>query len=645
MPRWFVTGAGGQLATAFSRVLEGEVFLSHERALDIRDAEAVRTAVHAFAPDVVLHCAAYTDVDGAEADPETAEAVNVLGTRNVVQAVRGTHTAVVYFSTDYVFDGRKTAPYVETDRTRPLNVYGRTKLAGERDVLELGARHRLPDRVAVQRDRPQLREDDPRRGARTRRDGRAAAGRGRPGRLAHLRRPPRRGRRRGAAARHQPGPLPPRRQRLLLVVRAGRRGRGPRRPRRGGRADHHPSKRAGRRAGRPSRRSTPSAPSLASPTGRTAWPRPSTISSRSDRKTRRRHNVRLVVTGGAGFIGSNFVRYMLSRHDDVEIVNLDKLTYAGNLENLRDVEDDPRYSFVRGDICDAAVVGEALRGADAVVNFAAETHVDRSISGPAGLHPHRRPRHAHAPRGRARASRSPRYLQISTDEVYGEHRGRRVHRGVGPRPVQPVLGQQGGRRPARARLPPHLRHARRSSRAAPTTTAPGSTRRRSSRCSSPTRSTTSSCRSTATASTCATGSTWTTTAPASTWSCARGSPGRSTTSAAATRCRTSPSRTGSCELLGKSTELIRFVTDRPGHDRRYAIDCSKLRALGWRPEVPFEAGLARTVAWYRGQPRVVAADQVGRVARLLRAPVRRDRLTVRAGQRRLCTCVPRGVRA
>ena len=135
MPRWFVTGAGGQLATAFAGVLEGDVFLSREEALDIRDADAVRTAVHTYGPDVLLHCAAYTDVDGAEADPATAEAVNVLGTRNVVQAVRGTHTAVVYFSTDYVFDGAKGSPYVETDEPAPLNVYGRTKLEGEREVL------------------------------------------------------------------------------------------------------------------------------------------------------------------------------------------------------------------------------------------------------------------------------------------------------------------------------------------------------------------------------------------------------------------------------------------------------------------------------------------------------------------------------
>jgi dTDP-4-dehydrorhamnose reductase len=135
MPRWFVTGSGGQLAGAFARILEGDVFLSREEALDIRDAEAVRTAVHAFAPDCVVHCAAYTNVDGAEADEDTAAAVNVLGTRNVVQAVRGTHTTVVYFSTDYVFDGTKGAPYVESDLPAPLNAYGRTKLAGEQEVL------------------------------------------------------------------------------------------------------------------------------------------------------------------------------------------------------------------------------------------------------------------------------------------------------------------------------------------------------------------------------------------------------------------------------------------------------------------------------------------------------------------------------
>jgi dTDP-4-dehydrorhamnose reductase len=136
MLRWFITGAGGQLATAFTATLQGDVFLSSEAALDIRDADAVRVAVRGFEPDVILHTAAYTDVDGAEANAALAEAVNVQGTRNVVNAARGTHIAVVYFSSDYVFDGAKGAPYVESDAPAPLSVYGRTKLLGERVVLD-----------------------------------------------------------------------------------------------------------------------------------------------------------------------------------------------------------------------------------------------------------------------------------------------------------------------------------------------------------------------------------------------------------------------------------------------------------------------------------------------------------------------------
>jgi dTDP-4-dehydrorhamnose reductase len=136
MQRWFVTGAGGQLATAFARILEGDVFLSRGAAVDIRDADAVRAAIRGYKPDAILHTAAYTDVDGAEANAELAEAVNVQGTRNILNAVRGTHTTVVYFSSDYVFDGCKGAPYVESDAPHPLGVYGRTKLQGEEAVLQ-----------------------------------------------------------------------------------------------------------------------------------------------------------------------------------------------------------------------------------------------------------------------------------------------------------------------------------------------------------------------------------------------------------------------------------------------------------------------------------------------------------------------------
>ena len=89
--------------------------------------------------------------------------------------------------------------------------------------------------------------------------------------------------------------------------------------------------------------------------------------------------MKILVTGGAGFIGSNFVRHVLTTHPDDSVVNLDKLTYAGNPQNLADFASEPRYRFVHGDICDGALVRDLIAGVDAVVHFAAETHVDRSI--------------------------------------------------------------------------------------------------------------------------------------------------------------------------------------------------------------------------------------------------------------------------
>lgn len=95
--------------------------------------------------------------------------------------------------------------------------------------------------------------------------------------------------------------------------------------------------------------------------------------------------MRLLVTGGAGFIGTNFIKYWLKTHNSDEIINFDKLTYAGNLENLSDVESDPRYSFIKGDICNPEAVEEAMHAVDIVVHFAAESHVDRSIMEPASF--------------------------------------------------------------------------------------------------------------------------------------------------------------------------------------------------------------------------------------------------------------------
>ena len=130
--------------------------------------------------------------------------------------------------------------------------------------------------------------------------------------------------------------------------------------------------------------------------------------------------MKILVTGGAGFIGSNFIRYVLSKYSDIEVINIDKLDYGSNLENLRDVEDDPRYTFIKGDINDYELVSNIIKDVDAVINFAAQTHVDRSISNPysfiesniLGVYTLLEAIRKHNPNAR--------FVQISTDEVYGD---------------------------------------------------------------------------------------------------------------------------------------------------------------------------------------------------------------------------------
>lgn len=128
--------------------------------------------------------------------------------------------------------------------------------------------------------------------------------------------------------------------------------------------------------------------------------------------------MKLLVTGGAGFIGSNFIRYILNKYPDYKIINYDKLTYAGNPDNLRDVEKDKRYKFVKGDICDFKLVNKHMKKADAVVNFAAETHVDRSILN-AGLFIRTDVNGTFSLLESARANKIGKFVHISTDEVYG----------------------------------------------------------------------------------------------------------------------------------------------------------------------------------------------------------------------------------
>ena len=310
--------------------------------------------------------------------------------------------------------------------------------------------------------------------------------------------------------------------------------------------------------------------------------------------------MRLVVTGGAGFIGSNFVRFMLRRYDDLEVVNLDKLTYAGNLENLRDVENDARYTFVKGDICDAAVVRDALSGADAVVNFAAETHVDRSISGPQDFI-RTDVLGTHTLLEAVRELGVKRYLQISTDEVYGSTETGSFDEDSVLDPSSPYSASK-----AAGELLVLAYHR--------TFGAPVLLTRSSNNYGPwqypekiiplfitnaiddqplPVYGDGLNVRD---------------------WlhvddNCAavdvvlrEGRDGEVYNIGGGSEVKNLALTRQILKLLGKGPDLIRFVADRPGHDRRYSIDCGKVRALGWRPTTSFEAGLERTVAWYRDNP-------------------------------------------
>jgi len=138
--RVFVTGAGGQVGRELQQAFAGHDLTAADRAaLDVTDPDATRTAITSVHPDVVVHAAAWTAVDACESDPERADLVNTVGTGNVAAAAREIGAPVYYLSTDYVFDGTKPDPYVETDAPNPASVYGRSKLGGEREIDERSA--------------------------------------------------------------------------------------------------------------------------------------------------------------------------------------------------------------------------------------------------------------------------------------------------------------------------------------------------------------------------------------------------------------------------------------------------------------------------------------------------------------------------
>ncbi|HWP42774.1 MAG TPA: dTDP-glucose 4,6-dehydratase [Blastocatellia bacterium] len=321
--------------------------------------------------------------------------------------------------------------------------------------------------------------------------------------------------------------------------------------------------------------------------------------------------MQLFITGGAGFIGSNFIRHALAAHPGYRIVNFDKLTYAGNLSNLRDVEAHPGYSFVRGDICDRAAVDEAIRGADAVINFAAESHVDRSIEHAADFI-RTNVVGTQVLLDAARAAGVSRFVQISTDEVMGsceegeyfteasplrpnspyaaskaaaEHFVRAAHITFGLDVVTTRASNNYGPWQFPEKLIPLMIANALEGRELPVYGDGLNVRD---------------------------------------WlyveDCCRAIDavlhrGRSgevyNIGSRAEKTNLEVVRT-LLDLLGKPQSLIRFVADRPGHDRRYATDPKKIETeLGWKARESFESGIEKTVRWYIDNADWVASARSG----------------------------------
>ena len=305
----------------------------------------------------------------------------------------------------------------------------------------------------------------------------------------------------------------------------------------------------------------------------------------------------ILVTGGAGFIGSHFVRMTLRRHKQTKVINLDKLTYAGNLDNLRDVEDDPRYEFVLGDIRDKALVRRLFAGIQGVVHFAGETHVDRSIYD-AGEFVLTNVHGTYMLLDALRAFPAVEFfIHISTDEIYGSRTGRAARETDPLAPSSPYAASKAaGDHLARAY---YVTYGLPAIVLRPSNTyGPGQFPEKL--------------------------------IPLMLTSALEGKTlpvfgdGLNVrdwlyvddhclaVEAAILRGRSGGIYNvgGGCELanidvarrildaLDTPHDLIQFVPDRPGHDRRYAMDSSLIRALGWEPETSFAEGLKRTVRWY-----------------------------------------------
>jgi dTDP-glucose 4,6-dehydratase len=308
--------------------------------------------------------------------------------------------------------------------------------------------------------------------------------------------------------------------------------------------------------------------------------------------------MRIFVTGGAGFIGSNFVRHVLSTQPDARVTNYDKLTYAGNLASLRDVADDPRYAFVKGDINDTALLEEVLPGHDAVVNFAAESHVDRSIRA-SGEFIEANMLGANTIFNVARHLEISRFLHISTDEVYGSIAEPGSFReGDALEPNSPYSVSK-----ASADL---LARAYRVTYGYPITVT--RTANNFGPCHFPEKVIplfVTNLIDGAKVPLYGDGRNvrdWTyvlDNVEAQWLVLTEGTPGEVYNVGAGNEMTNKQLTYAILSRFGLGEEMIELVADRPGHDLRYSIDAAKVRELGWKPQHSFEEALDATIAWYR----------------------------------------------
>jgi len=308
--------------------------------------------------------------------------------------------------------------------------------------------------------------------------------------------------------------------------------------------------------------------------------------------------MKIFVTGGAGFIGSNLIRYVLSTEAGYAVINYDKLTYAGNLTNLEPVAGDARYRFVRGDICDAATVEAAMDGCDAVVHFAAESHVDRSIYEPSACI-ETNVKGTFVLLQVARKLGIPRFVHISTDEVYGDlDPGAFADEDF---PVQPSSPYSSSKAASDLLVRSYVR----------TYGFPGLITRSSNNYGPyqfpekflPLMITNAfedkplpiygdgkqqrdwlhvedNCRGILAV-------------------LERGRVGEVYNIGGSDIVDNLSMARRLLQLMGKPESLLSYVKDRPGHDRRYALKCEKMeRDLGWKPAISLDDGLRQTIGWY-----------------------------------------------